>query len=222
MFYKRTYPFTSTIRSISIFNYLLLAMVYYSIIILCPSIFYLCICFQLWIPTLYSCLEDRNGDVRKRAQEALVPFLLHFAFGTMSKFTGDLKGTSKDAVGALLDKAKQTLAERFPESLAAPAAPPPPAATADFDMPTLPAPKSAAAAKTSNAKAGVKDSGDAAKRPTTAPPKAAAAVKNNKTDSDSDAVPPPKSAANAKGAKTATKSADPVCKQFKYCTRSVV
>ena len=176
----------------------------------------LSICFQLWIPTLYSCLEDRNGDVRKRAQEALVPFLLHFGFGTMSKFTGDLKGTSKDTVGALLDKAKQTLTELFPESLAAPAAPPPPAATADFDMPTLPASKSAAAAKPSAAKSGVRDSGETPKRPTTAPVKAAAPVKNNKTDSDSDAAPPPKSAANAKGAKTATKSADPVSSSIMF------
>lgn len=141
-----------------------------------------------------------------------MPFMLHFGFGTMSKFTSDLKATSKDTVSALLDKAKQTLTERFPESLAAPAAAPPPSAAAastDFDMPAPSASKSAAAGKTAAAakSGGVRDSNDAAKRPTTAPPKAGAAGKNTgKTESDPDIATPAasKSSAGAKGAKVAT------------------
>ncbi|NWH70604.1 CKAP5 protein, partial [Piaya cayana] len=60
----------------------------------------------LCVPHLYSCLEDRNGDVRKKAQDALPFFMIHLGFEKMAKATGKLKPTSKDQVLAMLEKAK--------------------------------------------------------------------------------------------------------------------
>ncbi|XP_053552908.1 cytoskeleton-associated protein 5-A-like, partial [Bombina bombina] len=61
------------------------------------------------VPYLYCCLEDRNGDVRKKAQEALPMFMMHIGFEKMSKATGKLKPASKDQVVALLEKAKANM-----------------------------------------------------------------------------------------------------------------
>ncbi|KAM4617287.1 cytoskeleton-associated protein 5 isoform 1-T3 [Discoglossus pictus] len=71
----------------------------------------------LSVPHLYSCLEDRNGDVRKKAQEALPMFMMHIGFEKMSKATGKLKPASKDQVVVLLEKAKASM----PAKPAAPA-----------------------------------------------------------------------------------------------------
>ncbi|KAM6311968.1 cytoskeleton-associated protein 5 isoform 2-T2 [Aegotheles albertisi] len=71
----------------------------------------------LCVPHLYSCLEDRNGDVRKKAQDALPFFMMHLGFEKMAKATGKLKPTSKDQVLAMLDKAKANM----PAKPAAPA-----------------------------------------------------------------------------------------------------
>ncbi|NXF89408.1 CKAP5 protein, partial [Eubucco bourcierii] len=60
----------------------------------------------LCVPHLYSCLEDRNGDVRKKAQDALPFFMMHLGFEKMAKATSRLKPTSKDQVLAMLEKAK--------------------------------------------------------------------------------------------------------------------
>ncbi|XP_069714066.1 cytoskeleton-associated protein 5 isoform X4 [Phaenicophaeus curvirostris] len=60
----------------------------------------------LCVPHLYSCLEDRNGDVRKKAQDALPFFMIHLGFEKMAKATSKLKPTSKDQVLAMLEKAK--------------------------------------------------------------------------------------------------------------------
>lgn len=45
----------------------------------------------LCVPHLYSCLEDRNGDVRKKAQDALPFFMMHLGYEKMAKATGKLK-----------------------------------------------------------------------------------------------------------------------------------
>ncbi|KAJ7414700.1 Cytoskeleton-associated protein 5 [Willisornis vidua] len=71
----------------------------------------------LCVPHLYSCLEDRNGDVRKKAQDALPFFMMHLGFEKMAKATGKLKPTSKDQVLAMLEKAKANM----PAKPAAPA-----------------------------------------------------------------------------------------------------
>ncbi|XP_068116838.1 cytoskeleton-associated protein 5 isoform X2 [Hyperolius riggenbachi] len=72
---------------------------------------------QICLPYLYGCLEDRNGDVRKKAQEALPMFMMHIGFEKMSKATGKLKPASKDQVLAMLEKAKASM----PAKPAAPA-----------------------------------------------------------------------------------------------------
>ncbi|XP_069384221.1 cytoskeleton-associated protein 5 isoform X6 [Paralichthys olivaceus] len=72
---------------------------------------------MLCVPNLYACLEDRNGDVRKRAQDALPTFMMHLGFEKMSKAAGKLKTSSKDQVVAMLEKARAVM----PAKPAAPA-----------------------------------------------------------------------------------------------------
>ncbi|XP_024136732.1 cytoskeleton-associated protein 5 isoform X1 [Oryzias melastigma] len=72
---------------------------------------------MLCIPQLYACLEDRNGDVRKKAQDALPTFMMHLGYEKMNKATGKLKPASKDQVVAMLEKARAVM----PAKPAAPA-----------------------------------------------------------------------------------------------------
>ncbi|XP_055505102.1 cytoskeleton-associated protein 5 isoform X2 [Leucoraja erinacea] len=58
------------------------------------------------LPHLYSCLEDRNGDVRKKAQDALPTFMMHLGYEKMQKVASKLKPASKDQVLAALEKAQ--------------------------------------------------------------------------------------------------------------------
>ncbi|KAJ3596332.1 hypothetical protein NHX12_002741 [Muraenolepis orangiensis] len=72
---------------------------------------------MLCVPNLYACLEDRNGDVRKKAQDALPMFMMHLGFDKMTKAAGKLKTSSRDQVSAMLEKARAVM----PEKPAAPA-----------------------------------------------------------------------------------------------------
>ncbi|XP_009296177.1 cytoskeleton-associated protein 5 isoform X3 [Danio rerio] len=72
---------------------------------------------MLCVPHLYTCLEDRSGDVRKKAQDALPTFMMHLGFDKMTKATGKLKPASKDQVVGMLDKARAVM----PAKPAAPA-----------------------------------------------------------------------------------------------------
>ncbi|TRY98078.1 hypothetical protein DNTS_023531 [Danionella cerebrum] len=72
---------------------------------------------MLCVPHLYTCLEDRSGDVRKKAQDALPTFMMHLGYDKMSKATGKLKPASKDQVVAMLEKARTVM----PAKPAAPA-----------------------------------------------------------------------------------------------------
>ncbi|XP_078113810.1 cytoskeleton-associated protein 5 isoform X2 [Sander vitreus] len=74
---------------------------------------------MLCVPHLYACLEDRNGDVRKKAQDALPTFMMHLGYDKMEKAAGKLKSASKDQVLAMLEKARAVM----------PAKPAPPAKT---------------------------------------------------------------------------------------------
>ncbi|XP_033753517.1 cytoskeleton-associated protein 5-like [Pecten maximus] len=65
--------------------------------------------FKQCVPLLLNCLEDRNGDVRKKAQEALLPFMVHVGFESMFKATSKMKPGSKDTIMALIEKAKANL-----------------------------------------------------------------------------------------------------------------
>uniref|UniRef100_A0A673H3P0 Cytoskeleton-associated protein 5-like n=1 Tax=Sinocyclocheilus rhinocerous TaxID=307959 RepID=A0A673H3P0_9TELE len=50
---------------------------------------------MLCVPHLYACLEDRSGDVRKKAQDALPTFMMHLGYEKMSKATGKLKASGR-------------------------------------------------------------------------------------------------------------------------------
>ncbi|CAL8404824.1 unnamed protein product [Boreogadus saida] len=78
----------------------------------------------LCLAPLYACLEDRNGEVRKKAQDALPLFMTHLGFDKMLKAAGKLKPASKDQVVALLDKARAAMpAKPAPLAKAAASAP---------------------------------------------------------------------------------------------------
>ncbi|TSM20280.1 Cytoskeleton-associated protein 5 [Bagarius yarrelli] len=64
---------------------------------------------SLCVPHLYSCLEDRNADVRKKAQDALPVFMMHLGYDKMSKAAAKLKPTSKDQLVVLLEKARSAM-----------------------------------------------------------------------------------------------------------------
>ncbi|XP_070390595.1 cytoskeleton-associated protein 5-like isoform X3 [Dermacentor albipictus] len=56
------------------------------------------------LPQLYQCLEDRSGEVRKKAQDLLLPCMLHLGYESMAWATSKLKASSKTLVMAQLDK----------------------------------------------------------------------------------------------------------------------
>ncbi|KAF7707626.1 hypothetical protein HF521_018844 [Silurus meridionalis] len=64
---------------------------------------------MLCVPNLYACLEDRSGDVRKKAQDALPMFMMHLGYEKMIKATNKLKQASKDQVVAMLEKARAVM-----------------------------------------------------------------------------------------------------------------
>ncbi|MCI4383816.1 hypothetical protein PGIGA_G00031060 [Pangasianodon gigas] len=81
--------------------------------------------FALCVPHLYSCLEDRNADVRKKAQDALPVFMMHLGYDKMNKAAAKLKPASKDQLVALLEKARSAM----PAKPAAPSKPAPAASS---------------------------------------------------------------------------------------------
>ncbi|XP_070169214.1 protein mini spindles isoform X3 [Polyergus mexicanus] len=58
---------------------------------------------------LYTNLEDRNSDVRKNAQEAVLGFMIHLSYEAMARNTEKLKPGSRTVVIAALDKARPSL-----------------------------------------------------------------------------------------------------------------
>ncbi|CAL1688758.1 unnamed protein product [Lasius platythorax] len=58
---------------------------------------------------LYANLEDRNSDVRKNAQEAVLGFMIHLSYEAMARNTEKLKPGSRTVVMAALDKARPSL-----------------------------------------------------------------------------------------------------------------
>ncbi|XP_034937769.1 protein mini spindles isoform X2 [Chelonus insularis] len=61
------------------------------------------------IPYLYNNLEDRNSDVRKNAQEAVLGFMIHLSYEGMVRQTEKLKPGSKNVVMACLEKTRPSL-----------------------------------------------------------------------------------------------------------------
>ncbi|KAK3702253.1 hypothetical protein QZH41_019815, partial [Actinostola sp. cb2023] len=63
------------------------------------------------VQPLYACIEDRSGDVRKKAQ-AVVPYLIaYLGYDTMNKQANKLKAGSKPTIQALLEKLRGTVPE---------------------------------------------------------------------------------------------------------------
>ncbi|KAI4823326.1 hypothetical protein KUCAC02_011919, partial [Chaenocephalus aceratus] len=67
---------------------------------------------MLCVPLLYACLEDRNGDVRKKAQDALPTFMMQLGHDKMDKAAGKLKAASRDLVVAMLEKARAVMPDK--------------------------------------------------------------------------------------------------------------
>ncbi|XP_063227944.1 protein mini spindles [Bacillus rossius redtenbacheri] len=58
---------------------------------------------QACIPLLYANLEDRNSDVRKSAQEAVLGFMIHLGYEQMMRATEKLPSTSMTSVRSILE-----------------------------------------------------------------------------------------------------------------------
>ncbi|XP_035251998.1 cytoskeleton-associated protein 5-like isoform X2 [Anguilla anguilla] len=89
----------------------------------------------LCLPYLYAALEDRNGDVRKKAQDALPTFMMHLGYEKMVKAAGKLKTSSKDQVMGMLEKARAVMPAKPAAPAPAKAAPSKPAASAPAAKP---------------------------------------------------------------------------------------
>uniref|UniRef100_A0A672P326 TOG domain-containing protein n=1 Tax=Sinocyclocheilus grahami TaxID=75366 RepID=A0A672P326_SINGR len=118
---------------------------------------------MLCVPHLYTCLEDRSGDVRKKAQDALPTFMMHLGYEKMSKATGKLKPASKDQVVGMLEKARAVMPAK-PAAPAKAAVSKPPASSAPAAKPasgscTFPL-TTGVAGKKPPVKAGAKDEED--------------------------------------------------------------
>ncbi|CAH1965388.1 unnamed protein product [Acanthoscelides obtectus] len=61
------------------------------------------------VPYLYNNLEDRNAEVRKNVQEAILGVMMHLGYESMLKQTEKLKPGSKNVVVAALDKVRPNL-----------------------------------------------------------------------------------------------------------------
>ncbi|GBP43034.1 Protein mini spindles [Eumeta japonica] len=61
------------------------------------------------VPILYACVEDRAAEVRKRAADCVLPFMLHLGYEPMFKQLDKLKPGSKSVLQAALDKARPSL-----------------------------------------------------------------------------------------------------------------
>ncbi|XP_045137050.1 cytoskeleton-associated protein 5-like isoform X4 [Portunus trituberculatus] len=58
---------------------------------------------------LFAALEDRNADVRKGANEAVLPFMIHIGYEGMMKHISRIKPSSKNTVMQAMEKAKVNL-----------------------------------------------------------------------------------------------------------------
>ncbi|KAK8759746.1 hypothetical protein V5799_002618 [Amblyomma americanum] len=66
------------------------------------------------LPHVYQCLEDRSAEVRKKAQDLLLPCMLHLGYESMARATSKLKASSKTLVMAQLDKVRPQLPAKVP------------------------------------------------------------------------------------------------------------
>ncbi|KAL4225289.1 Cytoskeleton associated protein 5 [Mactra antiquata] len=96
---------------------------------------------KLCVPHLLTCLEDRNGEVRKKAGDALVPFMMHIGYDSVFKATTKLKPASKDQIMQIIEKARENLPAKQPKkkpTSAPPSSKAPPAVSNDYEEPEPP------------------------------------------------------------------------------------
>lgn len=67
---------------------------------------------NLCVPYLLSCLEDRNSEVRKKANDCLFAFMIQVGYEPMARAAGKLKPGSKNNVMAMLEKVRPNLPEK--------------------------------------------------------------------------------------------------------------
>ncbi|CAK8693087.1 unnamed protein product [Clavelina lepadiformis] len=77
---------------------------------------------ELCVPVVYSCCEDRSGEVRAKAQGSIPAIMRHLSYDKMVKGAGKLSATSKSSIIMLLDKARDEM-------------PPPPAKSSKSSAP---------------------------------------------------------------------------------------
>ncbi|XP_064399412.1 cytoskeleton-associated protein 5-like isoform X3 [Halichondria panicea] len=78
---------------------------------------------NLIIPPLYSCLEDRSGEVRKKANATVPVLISKIGYEVMAKEATKLKGSSKATVIGIIEK-HRSAAPSKPKGTPAPAAEP--------------------------------------------------------------------------------------------------
>ncbi|KAF6216569.1 hypothetical protein GE061_000912 [Apolygus lucorum] len=65
------------------------------------------------LPTLYNNLEDRNPEVRKGANDAVLGFMIHLGYTSMSSACDNIvKGSNAAAIKAILDKTRGLVPEK--------------------------------------------------------------------------------------------------------------
>lgn len=63
------------------------------------------------LPVVYQSLEDRNADIRKASNEAIITFMMHLGYDTMLNGCSNLKGSTAATVKSLLDKNRGNIPE---------------------------------------------------------------------------------------------------------------
>ncbi|KAF8504055.1 microtubule associated protein [Hysterangium stoloniferum] len=106
---------------------------------------------QPWAAPIVSCLEDRNGDVRKGAQATLPLLITSIGFDRVMKETGSLKPASRSTVVPFIQAGRTAAAATIPSAASAPSkSPPPPVVTTAVDpksaSPEVPSPPASATA----------------------------------------------------------------------------
>lgn len=82
------------------------------------------------LPPLFTCLGDRNPEVRKSAQECLLPFMTHTGFDAMLRVVNKMDRGGKDQAMPLIEKAKEAWQQQKLQQQKQQPPPPPAAATA--------------------------------------------------------------------------------------------
>ncbi|XP_074532872.1 cytoskeleton-associated protein 5 isoform X2 [Halichoeres trimaculatus] len=165
---------------------------------------------MLCVPHLYNCLEDRNGDVRKKAQDALPTFMMHLGYDKMNKATGKLKPASKDQVVGMLEKARAVM----PAKPAAPAKAGGGKGSGESRAASATRSQPAADELDSKPEAKKVRGGGAAKKPPSSPEEPAPPPPSKDKDSNASKKPPGKGKAAA-GSQQGAASKKPAAKNLK-------